>query len=76
MKPQVEKPSAPEDATLQASAEPNNTHIKRIEVYDDHGLAFIIKQFPTGKWISWHCVDRTADWFIANNSPRCGWTIA
>lgn len=71
------KPTIPAGAILYASAEPNSSHIKIIEVYKlPNGLAHIIKQFPNGKWVSWDCVDRTPAWFITHNRLHCGWTIS
>ena len=60
---------------LYATAEPNNSIAKRLEVYDVNGLAHIIKTFPNGRIIAWTSPDRTAaEWVALNNTGRQKWS--
>jgi len=75
MTPQVNKPAAPKGCRLIATAEPNNTIARRLEVYEQpNGRAYIIKQLPTNKWIAWASPDRDADqWIWLNDGTRQLW---
>lgn len=55
---------------LYATADPNNTIAKRLEVRDDNGAAHITKILQNGKTLVWTCPNVTPREWVEYNTGR------